>query len=62
MHTYLRTNLRTNGLFNILNILQVVDITDMTGVAQLVELRILIPNPPSNSSDIIPKSGNFKEN
>ena len=59
MHTYLRTNLRTNGLFNILNILQVVDITDMTGVAQLVELWIVIPNPPSNIGDIIPKSGNF---
>ena len=50
------TNLRANSLFNILNALQVVSITGMAGVAQLVELWIVIPLPPSNISDLALKT------
>ena len=35
--------MQTNGLFNIINNLQVVVVTGMAGVAQLVELWIVIP-------------------
>ena len=48
--------LRTNYLFNFLNILQVVCVTGMAGVAQLVELWIVIPMPPSNINDLAPKT------
>ena len=40
---YGQTNLRTNDLFNNLNVMQVVGVTGMAGVAQLVELWIVIP-------------------
>ena len=46
----------TNGILNFLNIPQVIGITGMAGVAQLVELWIVIPMPPSNISDLSPKS------
>ena len=39
----MHTKMHTNSLFNILNTLQVVSITGMAGVAQLVELWIVIP-------------------
>ena len=48
----MRANLRGNSF---LNILQLVYIAGMAGVAQLVELWIVIPMPPSNISDLTPK-------
>ena len=51
------TKVWTNSLFNILNVLQVFGVTGMAGVAQLVELWIVIPMPPSNISDLTPKTG-----
>ena len=43
MGNRMRTKMRTDTLFNIMNILQTVGITGMAGVAQLVELWIVIP-------------------
>ena len=43
MGNRMRTKMRTDTLFNIMNTLQVVGITGMAGVAQLVELWIVIP-------------------
>ena len=43
MGNRMRTKMRTDTLFNILNNLQVVVVTGMAGVAQLVELWIVIP-------------------
>ena len=52
----MHTKMHTNGLFNIMNTLQVIGVTGMAGVAQLVELWIVIPMPPSNISDLSPKT------
>ena len=43
MGNRMHTKMHTNDLFNILNILYVVGVTVMAGVAQLVELWIVIP-------------------
>ena len=43
MGNRMRTKMRTDALFNIMNTLQVVGVTGMAGVAQLVELWIVIP-------------------
>ena len=56
MGNRMQTKMQTNGLFNFLHILQVVVITDMAGVAQLVELWIVIPMSPSNISDLTSKT------
>ena len=56
MGNRMHTKMHTNGLFNILNNLQIVGITGMAGVAQLVELWIVIPMPPSDISNLTPKS------
>ena len=48
--------MHTNGLFNFMYISQIVGVTGMAGVAQLVELWIVIPMPPSNISDLSPKT------
>jgi len=48
--------MRTVAFFNFMHILEVVGITGMAGVAQLVELWIVIPMPPSNISDLTPKT------
>ena len=43
MGNRMHTKMHTNCLFNFLHILQVVGVTGMAGVAQLVELWIVIP-------------------
>ena len=43
MGNRMQTKMQTNGLFNIMNTLQVFGVTGMAGVAQLVELWIVIP-------------------
>ena len=52
MGNRMRTKMRTDTLFNILSILQNVGITGMAGVAQLVELWVLIPILSNNISDL----------
>ena len=53
---YMVKRMRTNAFFNFMHISQIVSLTGMAGVAQLVELWIVIPMPPSNISDLSPKS------
>ena len=43
MGNRMQTKMQTNGLFNFMHISQTVVITWMAGVAQLVELWIVIP-------------------
>ena len=43
MGNRMRTKMHTNGLFNFMHISQIVGVTGMAGVAQLVELWIVIP-------------------
>ena len=56
MGNRMHTKMHTNGFTPKGGIPQVVGITGMAGVAQLVELWIVIPMPPSNISDLTPKS------
>jgi len=56
MGNRMHTKMHTNGLCNFMYISQVVGITGMAGVAQLVELWIVIPMPLSNISDLTPKT------
>ena len=58
----LRTNLRTNEIFNFLNIPQVVGITGMAGVAQLVELWIVIPVVEGSSPFARPSFFFYRQN
>ena len=43
MGNRMQTKMQTNALFNFMHILRVIGITGMAGVAQLVELWIVIP-------------------
>jgi hypothetical protein len=52
----MQAKMQANGFPPKWEIPQVVGITGMAGVAQLVELWIVIPMPPSNISDLAPKS------
>ena len=56
MGNRMQTKMQTNGFFSIFNITQTLVIARMAGVAQLVERWIVIPWPPSNISDLTPKS------
>ena len=52
---YMVKRMRTNALFNFIHISQIVGVTGMAGVAQLVELWIVIPITPSNISYLTTK-------
>ena len=52
----MQAKMQANGFPPKWEIPQVVGITGMAGVAQLVELWIVIPMPPSNISDLTPKT------
>ena len=56
MGNRMQSKKQTNGIFNYMNIPQTIVITGMAGVAQLVELWIVIPMPPSDISDLSPKT------
>ena len=56
MGNRMHTKMHTNGFPPKWGIPQTVGVTGMAGVAQLVELWIVIPMPPSNISDLTPKS------
>ena len=56
MGNRMQTKMQTNGFFSIFNITQTLGITGMAGVAQLVERWIVIPWPPSNISNLAPKT------
>jgi hypothetical protein len=56
MGNRMHTKMHTNGFPPKWGIPQTVGITGMAGVAQLVELWIVIPMPPSDISDLTPKS------
>jgi len=56
MGNRMQAKMQVNAIFNILNTLQVVGIIVMAGVAQLVELWIVIPMSPSDISDLSPKT------
>ena len=54
--------MQTNGLFNIINNLQVVVVTGMAGVAQLVELWIVIPVVEGSSPFARPSFFFYRQN
>jgi len=56
MGNRMQTKMQTNGFFSILQITQTLGIARMAGVAQLVERWIVIPWPPSNISNLAPKT------
>jgi len=56
MGNRMQAKMQANGFPPLGGIPQTVGITGMAGVAQLVELWIVIPMLPSNISDLSPKS------
>ena len=56
------TKVWTNGLFNILNVLQAFGVTGMAGVAQLVELWIVIPVVEGSSPFARPSFFFYRQN
>ena len=62
MGNRMRTEMRTDALSNILNIMQVVGATGMAGVAQLVELWIVIPVVEGSSPFARPSFFFYRQN
>ena len=58
----MRTKMRTDALFSILNTLQVAGVTGMAGVAQLVELWIVIPVVEGSSPFARPSFFFYRQN
>ena len=62
MGNRMHTKMHTNGILNFLNIQQIVGITGMAGVAQLVELWIVIPVVEGSSPFARPSFFFYRQN
>ena len=62
MGNRMQTKMQTNALFNFMHILRVIGITGMAGVAQLVELWIVIPVVEGSSPFARPSFFFYRQN
>ena len=62
MGNRMQTKMQTNGLCNFMHISQIVGVTGMAGVAQLVELWIVIPVVEGSSPFARPSFFFYRQN